>query len=151
MFDVRPDNDLPGLRVNPFDIQSGDDVPGLRVKATQDVPGFRVPGDGSPSQGHVNVNSPYPYPYPLGMSAYPDATIMDKIRDPDWVVPRLGATFDGAISVVPGLWNAGRAIWRAAGGFGKQEAQQEEVRTNLTDHWPPATGNWIQQWHIKKV
>jgi hypothetical protein len=131
MFDVRPDNDLPGFRVRPFDI-GPDDVPGFRVKATEDVPGFRVPNDGSPrpdfltgrlpSQGYVNVNSPYPYP--LGGSAYPDATLLDKIRDPDWVVPRLGATFDGAISVVPGLWNAGRAVWRAAGGLGKEEAQR---------------------------
>lgn len=48
MFDVRPDNDVPGFRVKPFDVRPDDDVPGFRVKATEDVPGFRVSGDGSP-------------------------------------------------------------------------------------------------------
>jgi hypothetical protein len=132
MFNVRPDNDVHGFRVRPLDSRSDADVPGFRVKATEGVPGFHVSGDGSPqpafvtgrppSHQYVNVNSPYPYP--LGGSAYPDATLLGKIRDPDWVMPRLGATFDGAISVVPGLWNAGRAVWRAAGGLGKEEAQR---------------------------
>ena len=132
MFDIRPDNDVPGFRVKPFDIQSGDDVPGFRVKATEDVPGFRVPSDGSPrptlmtggqpSQGYVNVNSTHPYL--LGSSAYPDATIMDKIRDPDWLVPRLGAAAEGAISTIPGVWSLVRGIGRAAGVGGKEEAHR---------------------------
>jgi hypothetical protein len=132
MFNVRPDNDVPGFRVTPPDSRPSDDFPGFHVKATEDVPGFHVSGDGSPRQAfvtgrppprqYVNVNSPYPYP--LRGSAYPDATLLDKIRDPDWLAPRLGATFDGAISVVPVVWNAGRAVWRAAGGLGKEEARR---------------------------
>jgi|EndMetStandDraft_8_1072994.scaffolds.fasta_scaffold153971_1 hypothetical protein len=132
MFDIRPDNDVPGFRVKPFDIQSGDDVPGFRVKATEDVPGFRVPGDGSPrptfmtgglpSQEYVNVNSTHPYL--RGGSSYPDATIMEKIRDPDWLAPRLGATFEGAISTIPGVWSLVRGIGRAAGVGGKDEAHR---------------------------
>jgi hypothetical protein len=133
MFDVRPDNDLPGFRVRPFAIGPHDDVPGFRVKATEDVPGFRVPDDGLPrpdfltgrlpSQGYVNVNSPYPY-FPVGGSAHPDATLWDKIRDPDWIMPRATAAIDGAISIVPGTWNAIRAIGRAAGIAGKAEAKR---------------------------
>ena len=138
MFDVRPDNDVPGFRVRPFEIGPHDDVPGFRVKATEDVPGFRVPGGGLPradfltgrlpSQGYVNVNSPYPYP--LGGSAYPGATLLDKIRDPDWVVPRLEAAADGAISTIPGAWNLVRAIGRAAGVGGKEESHRfdEEMK-----------------------
>jgi len=138
MFDVRPDNDVPGFRVRPFDIGPDDDVPGFRVKATEDVPRFRVPNDGLPrpdfltgrlpSQGYVNVNSPYPYP--LGGAVSPDATILDKIRDPDWVVPRLGAAADGAFSTIPGAWNLVRALGRAAGMGGKEEAQRfdEEMK-----------------------
>lgn len=145
-FNVQPPDEpeVPGFRMNtngavrtegaasgqPPDVRPDSDVPGFRINSTADVPGFRVPVDGSPrptlviggspAQGYVNVNSPYPYP--VDTSAYPDASIVEKIRDPDWVVPRLGAAADGAISTIPGAWNFIRAIGRAAGMGGKEEA-----------------------------
>lgn len=69
-------------------------------------------------------------------------------------MPRLGATFDGAISIVPGLWNAGRAVWRAAGGLGKEEAQRfdEEMVTagkvlgKAAEHPEPAARVACEVW-----
>lgn len=147
-FNVKPPDEpeVPGFRMKvdgtvrtddaafgqPPDIRPDNDVPGFRINSTEGVPGFRVPRDwsprptfvtgGLPSQGYINVNSPYPYP--VDTSAYPDASIMEKIRDPDWVVPRLGAAADGAISTIPGAWNFMRAIGRAAGIGGKEEAHR---------------------------
>jgi hypothetical protein len=39
-------------------------------------------------------------------------------------VPRATAAIDGAISIVPGTWNAIRAVGRAAGIAGKEEAKR---------------------------
>jgi hypothetical protein len=126
-------------------------VPGFNVKppADAEVPGFRMNPDGSvrtdgaassrppsytsvgwtPNANDRYVNSPR-YPGPLGASAYPDASILEKIRVSDWLVPRFEAAMDGAISTIPGAWNAIRAIGRAAGMGGKDEAHRfdEEMK-----------------------
>lgn len=128
----RSAEDLPGFRMNmngsmrdahipqPFSDAGNPFDPSSQLGLTAT---FTPVGNGSlrqPPRENVNIKTPYP----TGSSTYPDASIWEKIRDSDWLIPRVEAAMDGAISIVPGTWNAARAVGRAAGAAGKEEAKR---------------------------
>lgn len=128
MFNFRPE--LPGFRVEP---SAKEVVPGLHAwRPNEEVLSYRVnwPGNDvptprvNPKEDDPGVRLANSSPYPGGGSASLDASIWDKIRDPDWVAPRTMAAMDGAISIIPGALNAARAVGRAGGLLGKEEAKR---------------------------
>lgn len=141
MFRIRPDttandfglgqaDEVPGFRVGP-----PDQVPGLHnFKPPQEVvPGFRVNSDGSARVAYPPAGDT-PFQEPVQWTAEPagyrDArsishkpvTLGDlAARVANRIGTHANAVVNGAYSVFPGVYNAGRAVARGTGLLGQEE------------------------------
>ncbi len=114
-------DDVPGFRVG-----QTDDLPGFRVREVNDVPGFRLNPDGSirtnSSDQYTRVNNASPN---AGQSFWSD--LVDAAGR---VGTRANAVVNGAYSVFPGVYNAGRSVARGTGLLGWDELQRSGQESN---------------------
>ena len=106
---------VPGFRVGETDV-----VPGFRVGHTTGVPGFRVNADGS-----IRTDSPGQYINVRNDSRSSGRSFWRDIVDAaEWAGTRANAVVNGAYSVFPGVYDAGRAVVRGTGLLGSNEFQR---------------------------
>jgi hypothetical protein len=141
MFRFRPDataidfgfgqtDEVPGFRVG-----QPDQVPGLHnFKPPQEaVPGFRMNSDGSAQSSYPTAGNP-PLLHPVQWAADPagylnargisqrSVTLGDLVaRVANRIGTHANAVVNGAYSVFPGVYNAGRAVARGTGLLGQEE------------------------------
>ena len=127
-FDYSQADEVPGFRVGQLD-----QVPGLHNFKPPQVPGFHVNSDDSARSGYPTAGEP-PLLHPVQWAAEPagysnalsvsqkPVTLGDLAAK---VANRIGthanAVVNGAYSVFPGVYDAGRAVARGTGLLGQEE------------------------------
>jgi hypothetical protein len=121
-------DEVPGFRVGQLD-----QVPGLHNFKPPQVPGFRVNSDGSarssdPTAGESPLLHPVQwaaepagYRNALGVAQKPVTLVDLATRVANRIGTHANAVVNGAYSVFPGVYSAGRAVARGTGLLGQEE------------------------------
>ena len=120
MFTLRPDATRVGLGPD-----QENEVPGFRVRQPDGVPGFHVNSDGStqpsyPTAGDPSLLQPVQW---AGRSDSPGPVTLGDFfaRALNRIGTEANAVVNGAYSVFPGVYDAGRAVARGTGLMGQDE------------------------------